>query len=176
MAKKSIPNFGGNRTMPLGMKNKIITEADIKKIKDEATAKAVEILEKKYDVDQIRRQAVLDAEAYLQEVNRNERQKIREEMYDELFDALHADMLKLYIITGCKVLNEQFGFGQIRLERFIESLAQTQIIVQDDDEEETLENMEKWLDERFGLRLVAQDGEEAIEERRKRLSEDDMGE
>ena len=114
-----------------------MTRQEINKIKDEATQKAVEILAEKYNVDDI-----------------------KTEGYNEAID----DAQKYFILCGCKVLSEEFGFGYKRLEKFLSKLANLEVDVADGTT--AIEVLESWLDKDIGLRLEKEEIDDAIERRK----------
>ena len=132
MAKKIFPNYQ-QRMSPAKIKTRMMTEAEINRIKEEATQKAVEILEEKYNPDDIR------TEGYNEAIN---------------------DAQKYFILCGCKVLHDVFGFGSKRLERFIDELASLEVDTEDGTT--TLEALEKWLYDYAGMKLL----ESSMEEKR----------
>ena len=135
MAKKIFPNYE-QRMSPAKTKTRIMTEAEINRIKEEATQKAVEILEEKYNPDDIR------TEGYNEAIN---------------------DAQKYFILCGCKVLHDVFGFGSKRLERFIDELASLEVDTEDGTT--TLEALEKWLDEYAGMKLSESSMEDELKKR-----------
>lgn len=141
MAKKTFPNYQ-QRISPAKIKTRMMTEAEINRIKEEATQKAVEILEQKYNPDDI-----------------------RTEGYNEAI----GDAQKYFILCGCKVLHDVFGFGSKRLERFIDELASLEVDTEDGTT--TLEALEKWLDEYAGMKL----SESSIEDELKKRQEEQNG-
>ena len=109
------------------------TEAvvDIEKIKKEATADAVKILEEKI------------------RLTNEERERIRKEAYDKAV----VDANKFFLLNGCKALKNKYGFGYVRLERFID---ETMRVAQEDDIVET----QKWLAKvGFTFNTAAEQGE-----------------
>ena len=141
MAKKTFPNYP-QRISPAKIKTRMMTEAEINRIKEEATQKAVEILEEKYNPDDI-----------------------RTEGYNEAI----GDAQKYFILCGCKVLHDVFGFGSKRLERFINELASLEVDTEDGTT--TLEALEKWLDEYAGMKL----SESSMEDELKKRQEEQNG-
>ena len=121
---------------PAKIKTRMMTEAEIQKIKDEATQKAIEILESKYNPNDLRTEGYNEAIATAQ---------------------------KYFILCGSRVLHDVFGFGYKRLDRFISHVANLEIDTEDGTT--SLDELEKWLDERIGMKLVGIDVEEELEKR-----------
>ena len=121
---------------PAKIKTRMMTESEINRIKEEATQKAVEILEAKYDTEQIRTDG-----------------------YNEAI----SDAQKYFILCGCKVLHDVFGFGGKRLERFIDELAELEVDTEDGTT--TLEALEKWLDDYAGMKLSESSMEDELKKR-----------
>lgn len=96
---------------------------DVQKIKDEATKKAVEILQDKIDLSNA------------------EKERIRKEAYDRAL----SDALRYILICGSKALNNKYRFGYVRLERYID---ETMRLIQDGD----IEEMSQWF-EKVGFKL-----------------------
>lgn len=96
---------------------------NVQKIKDEATRKAVEILQEKMKISD------------------EERERIRKEAYDRAID----DALRYILICGSKALNNKYRFAYVRLERYID---ETMRLIQDGD----IEEMSRWF-EKVGFKL-----------------------
>lgn len=96
---------------------------DVQKIKDEATRKAVEILQEKMEIPEA------------------ERERIRKEAYDKALD----DALRYILICGSKALNNKYRFAYVRLERYID---ETMRLIQDGD----IDEMSQWF-EKVGFKL-----------------------
>lgn len=114
-----------------------MTEAEINKIKEEATQKAIEILEAKYNPNDLRTEGYNEAIVTAQ---------------------------KYFILCGSRVLHDVFGFGYKRLERFINHVANLEIDTEDGTT--SLDELEKWLDERIGMKLVGSDVEDELKKRK----------
>lgn len=99
---------------------------EIQKIKEQATAEAVKILQEKVERS--------DAEL----------KRLQIEAYNEALD----DALRYILVMGCRALNNKFGFGYIRLERFVDEIM---FLIEEGDVNET----EKWLkDVGLSLKLI----------------------
>lgn len=96
---------------------------DIQRIKEQATADAVRILEEKMKRSD-------------EELNR-----LQVEAYNEALD----DAMKYILVMGCRALSNKFKFGYIRLDRFI---SETMRLIEEADIDET----EKWLESK-GFKL-----------------------
>ena len=94
--KKIMPNYGKQKMSPSMLKTRVMTEAEIRKIKEEATQEAISIIESKYDSE-----------------------ALKNEGYNEAIGIAH----KYFILCGAKALHEVFKFGPKRLERFVEAMA-----------------------------------------------------
>ena len=136
MKKQPIPNFGKPTGFNAKLKTRIMTEAEIQKVKDEATRRAVEIMESRYDVEAIK------VEGY------NEAIEIAEEYY---------------VLCGARVLYEVFGFRTKRIEKFLTALSDMMVDTQDGTH--SIKELEKWLDEKVGLKLVRSSIEDELEKR-----------
>lgn len=134
--KSAIPNFGNTRTSPMKMRTRMMTEAEIQKIKEDAVEQALKILENKHDI-----------------------QEIKTDAYNEAI----VDATKYFILCGCKVLNEQFGFGYKRLARFVDGVADLEVDTEAG--KTSLEALEKWLDVNVGMILASKNIDDAIREK-----------
>lgn len=138
MVKRTFPNYQ-QRMSPAKMKTRMMTEAEINKIKEEATQKAVEILEAKYDTEQIKTDG-----------------------YNEAI----SDAQKYFILCGCKVLHDLFGFGKKRLFQFVRQVAELEVDTEDGTT--TLEALEKWLDEYAEMTLERSSIEDELKKRQEK--------
>lgn len=121
------------------MKTRMMTEAEINKIKEEATQRAVDILEKKYDAEQIR------TEGYVEAIDNAQ---------------------KYFILCGCKVLHDTYRFGKKRLFDFIRYVAELELDTEDGTT--TIEDLEKWLDDYAGITLVKSSIEDGLKNRKEK--------
>ena len=135
MAKKTFPNYQ-QRMSPAKIKTRMMTEAEINRIKEEATKQAVEILEQKYNPDDIRTVG-----------------------YNEAI----GDAQKYFILCGCKVLHDVFGFGKKRLFQFVRQVAELEVDTEDGTT--TLEALEKWLDDYAGMKLSESSVDDELKKR-----------
>lgn len=110
---------------------------NVQKIKNEATAEAVRILEEKIKFSD------------------EELKKLRLDAYNEAV----GDAEKYFMIFGCRALYNMFGFGYKRLERFLDEYMKMV-------ENEDINEMEKWLSD-VGLRLVMSDIGDEIKKKKK---------
>lgn len=128
--KSPIPSKPKVSGIPFAMSPNLF---EIQKIKEQATAEAVKILQEKVERS--------DAEL----------KRLQIEAYNEALD----DALRYILVMGCRALNNKFGFGYIRLERFVDEIM---FLIEEGDVNET----EKWLKD-VGLSLKLIPAEESKE-------------
>ena len=137
--KPAIPNYGRPKQPLAKIRTRMVTEAEIQKIKDEATQKAVDILQAK-----------------------NDPEELRTEGYNEAI----LDATKYFVLCGCKVLHDEFGFGYKRLAKFVDSVADVRVDIEEG--KTALETLEEWLDVKVGMILQQVTADEIIAERKEK--------
>lgn len=142
--KKKIPNFNNSRKPSLQVKTRVMTEAEIAKIKEDAVEQAIKILEKRDNLKQVR---------------------------DDAYDEAIVDATKYFVLCGCKVLHEQFGFGYKRLARFVDAIASLEVDIEEN--KTSLDALEEWLGIEVGMILSEKSMDEALSERREDKNETD---